>query len=166
MARNLSEAMALDAPPPFVTHGEMDQKFERLERLILAMVKPPATHMATTITKEHIQEMNATMTSTLTSTIEGVNLTIEGICREVNKIKQSNSVWMDDQMEHIKELLEANKASVNKFVQEGLGTIKKEIADNVANLTAETLQEAQSQLNGILANTVEYQEEIKENDAK
>ena len=73
---------------------------------------------------------------------------------------------MDDQMERIKELLEANKASVNKFVQEGLGTIKKEIADNVANLTAETLQEAQSQLNGILANTVEYQEEIKENEAK
>lgn len=47
-----------------------------------------------------------------------------------------------------------------------MGTIKKEIAENVATLTAEQLQDAQNELNGFLSNTVQYQEEIKENNEK
>jgi hypothetical protein len=96
MARTLFQATASDSShpsPTYVTRNEMDQRFNRIKLLIIGMSQAPPANMAM---KEDINNivtaLNSVSTSNLTSTIEGVR-------KEVTEIKQSNTAWMDGQME-------------------------------------------------------------------
>jgi chromosome segregation ATPase len=95
-----------------------------------------------------------------------IDRTIGETMSTIGELKRSNDEWMKSQLARLKEHMVANKTTVDNYFKDGLDTIKTEVMSKVGELTADAIKDAQQKLATFSSRTVEYEDTMKQQDAK